>query len=401
MRLPLRRGALDKLLPIVIAIYFYLNLLPANSVYLSVIPGIRIVFFILLNLLFFIEYGSTWKRNNQFVFIFVGGFILTNLISLFTHEELLSADLQYIIQVVLIFIFCSLPFKLQMNSFDCIVKLGAILLFCGILEFVLYTYFGISFLLAEAVERGEESTQMYAHGIFNVFQLGELIPRFQCLFREPGFLGICAGLLLFKFQNLSWKVSLIWLFSGILSLSLAFYALAFVAFLYHIFITKILFKPHYLITGTIIVAVLSVVLWDILNDAIFLRIQDYIEYGDNRTTADLDRDLFKMFASSDFWFGYGYNNFAESGYVFGNAGIKAELYKYGIFNVCFFFMFFYLLLCAYPFTLKQRLFLLFLYALCSYNGDTKYAFHIYLILLSLYQYENFTFNSGNILSDRK
>lgn len=399
MRLLLRRKTLDNFFLMVLAIYFYLNLLPANSIYLSIIPGLRIFFLILLNILFSIIYGRAWKRNNEFVFIFICGFIITNFICFISHEELLIPDLQYVIQVVLIFIFCSLPIGTQIKSFNIIIKLGAFLLFCGIVEFILYTYFGISYLLVDTMERGEESTQLYAHGIFNVFQLGELIPRFQGLFREPGFLGICSGLFLFKCHVFSWKISIIWLISGVLSLSLAFYALAFVALAYHIFITKLLFKPLYLVFIAVIITILVVILWDVLNDAIFLRVQDYLEYGDNRTTVDLDRDLIRMFSSSDSWFGYGYNKFIDRGYAFGNGGIKAELFKYGIINVCLFFLFFYLLLYSYPFTLKQKLFLFFLYILCSYNGDAKYAFHIYVIILSIYQYENITFNPSNIKSN--
>lgn len=398
MRLLLRRKTLDNFFLMVLAIYFYLNLLPANSIYLSIIPGLRIIFLILLSILFSIIYGSAWKRNNKFVFIFASGFILTNFICFVTHEELLIPDLQYVIQVVLIFIFCSLPFKIQIRGFHLIIKVGAFLLFCGIVEFILYTYFGISYLLVDSMERGEESTQLYAHGVFNVFQLGELLPRFQGLFREPGFLGICSGLFLFKCHDFSWKISIIWLISGVLSLSLAFYALAFVALAYHIFITKLLFKPLYLVFIAVIITILAVILWDVLNDAIFLRIQDYLAYGDNRTTVDLDSDLARMFSSSDSWFGYGYSKFIDCGYAFGNGGIKAELFKYGIVNVCFFFLFFYLLLYAYPFTALQKLFLFFLYILCSYNGDAKYAFHIYVILLSIYQYESLTLNPSNLKS---
>lgn len=399
MKLLLKKEALNNLLPIILAFYFYLNLLPANTIYLSVIPGIRTIFFILLCILFSTIYGDAWIRNNKFVFIFVGGFIITNFICLVTHGELLALDFQYIIQTLLIFIFCSLPSNLQIRSFNLIVKFGAFLLFCGILEFILYTYFGISHLLVDAMERGEGSTQMYAHGIFNVFQLGEFIPRFQGLFREPGFLGICSGLFLFKCHEFSWKISVIWIISGVLSLSLAFYALAIIALIYHILITKILLKPLYIIFISTIGVILFITLWDILNDAIFLRTQDYLEYGDNRTTVDLDRELNRMFSSSDLWFGYGYSKFIDDGYNFGNAGIKAELFKYGLINVCLFVLFFYILLYSYSLTLKQKLFLLFLYALCSYNGDAKYAFHIYVILLSLYQYESITFNSSNIKSN--
>lgn len=399
MKLLLKKEALNNLLPIILAFYFYLNLLPSNTIYLSVIPGIRTIFFILLCILFSIIYGDAWTRNNKFIFIFMGGVIITNFICLVTHEEFLIPDFQYIIQVLLIFIFCSLPFKLQIRSFNLIVKFGAILLFCGILEFILYTYFDLSYLLVDTMERGEGSTQMYAHGIFNVFQLGELIPRFQGLFREPGFLGICSGLFLFKCHDFSWKISVIWIISGMLSLSLAFYALAIIALIYHILITKILLKPLHIILISAIGVILLITFWDILNDAIFLRTQDYLEYGDNRTTVDLDRELNRMFSSSDLWFGYGYSKFIDNGYTFGNGGIKAELFKYGLINVCLFILFFYILLYSYSLTLKQKLFLLFLYALCSYNGDAKYAFHIYVILLSLYQHESITFNSSYIKSN--
>ena len=341
MKLLLKKEALNNLLPIILAFYFYLNLLPSNTIYLSVIPGIRTIFFILLCILFSIIYGDAWTRNNKFIFIFMGGFIITNFICLVTHEEFLIPDFQYIIQVLLIFIFCSLPFKLQIRSFNLIVKFGAILLFCGILEFILYTYFDLSYLLVDTMERGEGSTQMYAHGIFNVFQL----------------------------------------------------------VIYHILITKILLKPLHIILISAIGVILLITFWDILNDAIFLRTQDYLEYGDNRTTVDLDRELNRMFSSSDLWFGYGYSKFIDNGYTFGNGGIKAELFKYGLINVCLFILFFYILLYSYSLTLKQKLFLLFLYALCSYNGDAKYAFHIYVILLSLYQHESITFNSSYIKSN--
>ena len=84
---------------------------------------------------------------------------------------------------------------------------------------------GINYYLASAIERGEGSGIIYSHGLFNIYPLFEFPPRFQGLFREPGFLGVCSALILFNYDKFPKKIYLHWLVGGLFSLSLFFYIL--------------------------------------------------------------------------------------------------------------------------------------------------------------------------------
>lgn len=388
------KSKIDNMLCYGLAIYTYLSLLPANSIYLFIIPNIRILALLIINILFFYKCKNI-LRPHKFLFLFVLGFFLINLMTILAHGELITNDIQFFIHVNLIYIFVSLPINSQIKVFQSFVFLGSILLLLGIIEYILYVFLSKGILLVSYMERGEDSGQYYSHGIFNVYQLGEIIVRFQGLFREPGFLGICAGLLLFKISKRNIFSQIVWGVSGLLSLSLAFYLLLFAAVVYHIVCSKLLLKFSRIFVIVSITVIILGAFKEILNDAVYQRIENYVEEGDNRTKKDFNYELENLQNTSNIIYGYGFNRFISKGFSWGNTGIKADLYKYGYLGILIFVVSFYVLLNRYKFSFKDKVSIFILFLICYYNADVKYAFHIYLILLSLYlpTYENFAYNS--------
>lgn len=106
--------------------------------------------------------------------------------------------------------------------------------------------------------------------------------------------------------------------------------------------------------------------------------------GDNRVTAAFESEFTKMFQSNIFLYGKGYVYFTKMDYVFGNGGVKAEIYKYGLIVVIVLLSGFLALLNRYDYSSREKLIIFFLYLLCFYSVDSKYTLHIYVLLLSLY-----------------
>lgn len=363
----------------------YIFLLPSNSIYL--ITPIRGSIFIILFILFCIEYPRRFINNTRYLWFFCLGFILNNIISYFTHLELMKEDLSYVIDVILIFIFCSISRVEQRKIFNLFVNWGAVYLIFALVEFILFNYLSTGILLASNIERGEGSTQFYSHGLLNIYQEGELITRFQALFREPGFLGVIAGLLMFSNNTLNKKSLIIWGISGLFSLSLAFYILLLLATLFHIFVSKKLFQLKYIIVLSCALIPLSILTYEVFNDAIIQRIVLYSQEGDNRTSDSLNAEIINMFDDGSWIWGKS-NSIFEKKYGFGNAGLKAEIYKYGVGGIFIVIFFFIQLLKIYRFSVIDKFVITILFLLCLYNSDCKYSPYIYMILFSLFKTKN-------------
>lgn len=185
----------------------------------------------------------------------------------------------------------------------------ALLLFPGLVIWVLHILLGNHLLYMGHVSpdiipnklkaEAGHGYAMYPFTIVLDYMLDRPFYRFSGPFDEPGVVGTVSALLLavrkFKFKG---KADYIILFSGIVSMSLAFYVISFIYFL-----TASLARPRYLVIG--IFFGLSVLSIASLNETVRkhtldrIAIEDGRWAGDNRSTQHLD-NLFEAWLHGDY-----------------------------------------------------------------------------------------------------
>lgn len=129
--------------------------------------------------------------------------------------------------------------------------------------------------------------------------------------------------------------------------------------------------------------------FSILQEAIFDRVDLYLKEGDNRVTSTFNNEFSHLWNSSQYLYGKGYSLFMKNEYSWGNAGIKAEIYKYGLINVILFLVGFFIMLFIEKTKKAEKVIMFGIYLLCFYTVDCKYSIHIYILILSLYNNLNF------------
>lgn len=344
------------------------------------------MFFFLACLFAIIEHRNfNLKENTRKLKYFGLIFVLFNVISLATHAELIFETSDGIINIFILLLFYMLCKKERDNTLKIFLICLTVLFAFSLVEYVLYLL-GRSYLLASYIERGEGSSQVYAHGIFNVFFQNALLVRFQGLFREPGHLGLLAGVLMFSLDKYNNKLWMAWLIYGLASLSLVFYLLLGIQF----FLRIIEFKSYKRLWGVFCVVITLLVAYNsstfvqgIAEDAIFIRVEGYYDKGgDSRSTEDLDERLDRA-NSFETLFGYGVKSFNDKDLAWGNTGMKADAYKYGYVGIILLFLMAFVLI-RYPRMIKYNILATFLLMLCYYYGDVKFSFHFHLPLYSLY-----------------
>lgn len=372
----------QKLFCIIICLTTFNQIIPVYCIYKP--SSLGIYFFsigILLQILLLMRHKITQKMQlNKKILLYLFLLLCLSVFQGVTHSNFILLSGIEFISFYFILTFFLLDNRMKSYLLSLFLSLATVLFFCALFEYILYL-FGVDYILAPFLERGEDSEQFYAQGIFNLYRLNVLVPRFQGLFKEPGHLGVCAGLLIFAWRKLTLFQRIVWMTSGILSLSLAFYILAFVALLYNI--SKYSFMKS--LMGLSSVIIVSIIIYnstkDIANEMIFGRIEEYIEEGDNRSTSDFNNDLASMFDSSSWIYGYGSEKFFSSGYAWGNAGIKVDIYKYGCVGVGILLMMgFILSSLIHVETKKDRLVCILLFLMCYYSGDIKFGLYFWLIL---------------------
>ena len=372
----------QKLFCITICLITFNQIIPVYCIYKPSLLGIYLFCIgILLQIWLLKRYKFNQKiQINKKILLYLFFLLCLSIFQGITHSNLILLSGTEFISFYFILTFFLLDNRMKSYLLSLFLLLATLLFFCALVEYILYL-FGIDYILAPFLERGEDSGQFYAQGIFNLYRLNVLIPRFQGLFKEPGHLGVCAGLLIFAWRKLTLFQRIVWMISGILSLSLAFYILAFVALLYNA--SKYSFSKSLLVLGSVVT--LSIVIYnsakDIADEMIFARISEYIEEGDSRTTKDFNNDLSSMFDSSSWIYGYGSEKFFSSGYAWGNAGIKVDIYKYGCVGVgILLVMGFILSSLIHTEIKKDRLICILLFLMCYYNGDIKFGLYFWIIL---------------------
>ncbi len=295
------------------------------------IPGLHWICTMLLVFSFFLysRGNGIISENRKEMVVFGLGWAFVYLISILLNFSIPS--LSDIFSLLYGILFLCLRRDLQKPIISKFVWLLAIVLLLGIVEYLLYQFAHIGFVIGNVTRITVVKESYFVHLLFNLISTTVVIPRFQCLADEPGRIGTLCGFLIFftwKVKSLRFPFYVI-LFSGILSFSLAFYA-----FLGVFLVMNIRFN----IRNVVVAIFMSIVLFQALKDNFELLILSRVDVEDaedidNRTTDTFDIYFNKAYEKGQLWFGVGANNLppqirlGENG---GNAGAKNWIYQYGI-----------------------------------------------------------------------
>lgn len=371
----------QKIICFIISIIAINNIIPTYCIYKPSYSGLLLFALGLLGqaVIFHFKYSRIFCFDKK-IFIYIILLLSLSCFQFFFNSEFLLITGIEFISIYFLLSFFLFKYEMKDQVVHYFIMLTTCLFSFSLVEYVFHLL-GQDFIMAPYLERGEDSGQIYAQGIFNLYRLNVIVPRFQGLFKEPGHLGVCAGLLLYSWRKLSNYQRIVWTISGLLSLSLAFYILAFGALLFNM--SKLNVKQTVLSLSIIILCGLEIYSFtsEIVDEMIIMRVEEYIEDGDNRSTADFNIELTKMFNTERYLYGYGNERFFASGYSWGNAGVKVDLYKYGCIGVLIIFIMSLLLILKNRYSsLKYKLLCIVLFCMCYYSGDIKFALYFWLIL---------------------
>ena len=198
----------------------------------------------------------------------------------------------------------------------------SVILLISLIEYVVIVLFHNGIVLYHNLQRTDTDDvrllQIFNQYLFNLIIQNDLIPRFQSLCEEPGCVGTLCGLLIFPLQRDKKHrfQYIVFIVAGILSMSLAFYAL----FLLHLLIGR-----KFTITSCILAAIIVILFYyfkDSFEEGIILRLQS--GRIDNRLSEDFSYQFDNAWTRGELWLPHG----QKSG-SFG-AGAKMWLWKYGI-----------------------------------------------------------------------
>ena len=311
------------------AIMGLLTMLANFSVYK--LPGIYWICMILLVSSYMIcsrTHGVISSRKKE-MRIFGMGWALVYLISIIFN--FCFPSLSVIFAIIFGMFFLSLNRDIQKNIIYRFVWLLAVILLLSIIEFLLFQLSRKGFVLGQVTRVTDARETYFLHLLFNIVSTDAFIPRFQSLAEEPGLIGTLCGFLLF----FTWKVKsmrfpfYVFLFSGIISFSLAYYVIL-------LFFIISCFKFN--IRNVTIVFLVSFLLYQVFKENIDLLILSRVDVEnsvdiDNRTTDVFDYYFEKAYNNGQLWLGVGAGNLppqitmGESG---GNAGAKKWIFQFGI-----------------------------------------------------------------------
>lgn len=200
-------------------------------------------------------------------------------------------------------------------------------IFCfSIVEYIIYIISNQGVVLGELI-RGENDKLTFVQLPFNVISTYVLFPRFQSLTEEPGLVGTLCGFMLFvlkNFKGMRFCKAVIWI-SGILSFSLAFYAIGF------IFLMRETLNNIKTLLGIVLIIGIAVSTLPIAEEyATVLILERLVDPNKGeRVTMDFDKRYEKICASGEILFGTGLVRSAQTD---GSAGAKVWFYQFGIIN---------------------------------------------------------------------
>ncbi len=264
--------------------------------------------------------------NKQAVIFYFLCFFFPVFISLFFSR---FPNIGYLFSLLYACIFFLLKDEYRFRIYHYFVKILAFLLALGIVEYIIYNATGMMVHLGEVNRQITGGNVSFEHAVFNLFQSWSF--RFQSLADEPGRIGTLCGFLLFTTDLTYYKKEyIIFLLSGLLSFSFAFYVFLGIYLLTHL-------KARW---GSVLVilVVMGCVYWLVdkqVNQYIIERYESQ-EY-DNRVSSGFEEEFRDFIKSNRLFFGNGFGATDEGHWDNrgGNAGIKREFYDVGLIGLLF------------------------------------------------------------------
>ena len=285
----------------------------------------------------------TKKRSTESSFFLAGILGIYSITTLFNLCPPLPIQL---FSLVYAFCFLRISYELQARIIKCFVWVLAILLACSIVEFTIYETTGWGIVLGQSTRETAVRETHFVNLVFNLIGTDYGEARFRSIADEPGRIGTLCGMLLF----LTWRVRslripfIVFVISGIISFSLAFFVLLGIFLITHV---RVSLKK--MIIGIAVIGATIYVTYDRFQEMIVMRIMADGEDGeladieaiDNRTTAAFDKYFNQAFENGQLWLGVGANNLPEQINMEsrgGNAGGKKWVFQYGFVALAFLFI---------------------------------------------------------------
>ena len=315
--------------------------------YLLKSGGTTTVFFLLLLFIYLNTPNKgrlTIKRSKESSIFLVG---ILAIFSITTFFNFCPPVLLQLFLLMYAMFFLRISYELQVRIIKCFVWVLAILLACSVVEFAIYETTGWGIVLGQATRVTTVRETYFTNLVFNLVGTHYIDARFQSIADEPGRIGTVCGMLLF----LTWRVRslripfIVFIISGIISFSLAFFILLGVFLITHIRVSL-----NKLLIGIAIIGTTIYVVYDRFEEMIIMRVMADeadgdgemadIEDIDNRTTAAFDKYFNNAFENGQLWLGVGANNLPKGIELEsrgGNAGAKKWIFQYGIVALAFLF----------------------------------------------------------------
>ena len=312
--------------------------------YIPKMGGTTTVFFLLLLVIYFMTPNKgrlTNKRSTESSIFLVGILVIYSITTLFNLCPPILLQLFCLMYAVFFF---RISYELQARIIKCFVWVLAILLTCSIVEFAIYETTGWGIVLGQTTRVTTVRETHFVNLVFNLIGTDYGEARFRSITDEPGRLGTLCGMLIF----LAWRVRslripfIVFVISGIISFSLAFFALLAIFLITHV---RVSLKK--MIIGIAVIGATIYVTYDRFEEMIVMRIMaddgemEDIDAIDNRTTAAFDKYFNQALENGQLWLGVGVNNLPEQINAEsrgGNAGGKKWIFQYGFVALAFLFI---------------------------------------------------------------
>lgn len=262
------------------------------------------------------------KQNTKYAVLLAFALFLIWLITLGSADYLENF---YILALFYIGVYVSFRDDLKIICFEWFIKAFSIILAISLFEFIIYSVSGVGVVLFTSISRLGDNDVTLTQLLFNLLTDSDssFIYRFQCLSEEPGVIGTVCGFLIFLTRgNEKYKKEYyVFLIAGLLSFTLAFYAL----FLLHLFnASTIKFKQ--VLTYTAIVFLGFVFFRQYIDDFLLYRIAGReLSEIDNRSAGDFAHQFDVALQSGHLWL----SNYSK-GYNINGAGLKMFIWRYGL-----------------------------------------------------------------------
>ena len=344
-------------------VFMAIHTLIANF-YIPKRGGTTTTFFLLLLGIYFWtpNKGRLTKKRSTESSIFLVGILA--IYSITTFFNLCPPVLLQLFCLMYAILFLRISYELQARIIKCFVWVLAILLICSIVEFTIYETTGWGIVLGHATRVTAVRETHFVNLVFNLIGTHYIGARFQCIVDEPGRIGTLCGMLLF----LTWRVRsmripfIVFVISGIISFSLAFFVLLGIFLITHF---RVSLKRT--IIGIVVIGTTIYVTSDRFEEKIIKRIidddeieatkgksfidnledlEDFqglkdIDAIDNRTTEAFDKYFNKAFEKGQLWLGVGANKLPKQIDLEshgGSAGAKKWIFQYGFVALAFLFI---------------------------------------------------------------